>query len=126
MVRNLSIQEINERLKKGKAVIMTSWEFKKEVQQGHRFPVGEVDVVTCATRSIMSGTAAMFVVPVSGPGVFARAENIWLNGVPGKPGPAPNERLGVVDVLIHGTAHSRYDPNGYGGGHLFRDMVEGK
>ncbi len=126
MQRSLSIQEINERLKKGKAVIMTSAEFKKEVQQGHHFPVGEVDVVTCATRSVMSGTAAMFMVPVSGPGVFTRAANIWLNGVQGKPGPAPNERLGVVDVLIHGTAHSKYDPHGYGGGHLFRDMVEGK
>jgi putative methanogenesis marker 16 metalloprotein len=74
----------------------------------------------------MSGTAAMFVIPVTGPAVFARAEKIWLNGVFGMPGPAPNERLGVVDVLIHGTAHSRYDPHGYGGGHLFRDMLEGK
>lgn len=126
MIDNLSIRNINERLKKGKAIVMTSLEFKKEVRQGRRFVVGDVDVVTCATRSIMSGTAAMFVVPVTGPGVFTRAENIWLNGVPGMPGPAPNERLGVVDVLIHGTSNSKYDPNGYGGGHLFRDMLEGK
>jgi putative methanogenesis marker 16 metalloprotein len=126
MKESLSIREINEKLKKGKAVVMASHAFKEEVRKGHGFSVGEVDVVTCATRSVMSGTAAMFVVPVAGPGMFARAENIWLNGVPGVPGPAPNERLGVVDVLIHGTAHSRYDPMGYGGGHLFRDMLEGK
>lgn len=122
----LTIAGINERLKNGQAVVMTSAAFKEEVRWGHRFTVGEVDVVTCATRSVMSGTAAMFVVPVSGPGTFARAEKIWLNGVAGMPGPAPNERLGVVDVLIHGTAHSRYDPQGYGGGHLFRDLLEGK
>lgn len=126
MKKNLTIREINERLKKGEAVVMTSSDFKEEVRRGHRFTVSEVDVVTCATRSVMSGTAAMFVVPVAGPGVFARAEKIWLNGVPGMPGPAPNERLGVVDVLIHGTAPSKYDPMGYGGGHLFRDMLEGK
>ncbi|MBI5968692.1 MAG: methanogenesis marker 16 metalloprotein [Deltaproteobacteria bacterium] len=126
MEKNLCIREINEKLKKGEAVVMTSSDFKEEVRRGHRFSVGEVDVVTCATRSVMSGTAAMFVVPVTGPGVFTRAEKIRLNGVPGVPGPAPNERLGVVDVLIHGTAHSKYDPMGYGGGHLFRDMLEGK
>ncbi len=126
MKENLSIREINERLKKGEAVVMTSFEFKEEVRRGHEFKVGEVDVVTCATRAIMSGSAAMFVVPVSGPGIFTRAEKIWLNGIPGMPGPAPNERLGVVDVLIHGTAHSKYNPMGYGGGHLFRDLLEGK
>ena len=81
----MTIREINERLKKGEAVVMTSSDFKKEVRQGHRFRVGEVDVVTCATRSIMSGTAAMFVVPITGPGVFARAKKIWLNGIPGMP-----------------------------------------
>ncbi len=126
MEKRSTIREINERLKKGEAVVMTSSDFKKEVRHGHRFRVGEVDVVTCATRSIMSGTAAMFVVPVAGPGVFARAKKIWLNGIPGMPGPAPNERLGVVDVMIYGTAHSKYEPLGYGGGHLFRDMLEGK
>ncbi len=126
MKRSLTIREINERLNKGEAIVMTSSDFKEEVRRGHRFTVGEVDVVTCATRGVMSGTAAMFVVPVTSPGVFTRAEKIWLNGIPGIPGPAPNERLGVVDVLIHGTTYSKYDPMGYGGGHLFRDMLEGK
>lgn len=126
MKTDLTIREINEKLKKGKAVVMTSLDFKEEVRRGHKFEVGEVDVVTCATRGIMSGTAAMFVVPVTGPGIFARAEKIWLNGIPGMPGPAPNERLGVVDVLIHGTGYSKYHPMGYGGGHLFRDLLEGK
>ena len=126
MKKDLTIREINEKLKKGDAVVMTAADFKEEVRRGHKFEVGEVDVVTCATRGIMSGSAAMFVVPVTGPGIFARAEKIWLNGIPGMPGPAPNERLGVVDVLIHGTGHSKYNPMGYGGGHLFRDLIEGK
>jgi len=42
----------------------------------------------------------MLLVPVTGRGTFTRAKKILLNGVPGYPGPAPNERLGVVDTLI--------------------------
>ncbi|MHC1582756.1 MAG: homocysteine biosynthesis protein, partial [Candidatus Syntropharchaeia archaeon] len=48
-----------------------------------------------------------------------------MNGIPSFPGPCPNERLGVVDVIVYGTSHSEINPR-YGGGHLFRDIVEGK
>ncbi len=121
-----SISEINEKLKKGNAVILTAKEFKDEVRKGTKFKLGDVDVVTTATRGVMSGTSAMLLIPVAGRGVFNRARMLWLNGVPGIPGPAPNERLGAVDTLVHGTAESKYDPRNYGGGHLFRDMIEGK
>ncbi|MCK5307556.1 MAG: methanogenesis marker 16 metalloprotein, partial [Zetaproteobacteria bacterium] len=40
-------------------------------------------------------------------------------------GPCPNERIGVLDLIVYGTTHSRSDPK-YGGGHLFKDLVEGK
>jgi putative methanogenesis marker 16 metalloprotein len=40
-------------------------------------------------------------------------------------GPCPNENLGVLDLVVFGTVHSRDRPN-YGGGHLFRDLVEKK
>jgi putative methanogenesis marker 16 metalloprotein len=40
-------------------------------------------------------------------------------------GPCPNENLGVLDVVLFGTEHSKSRPN-YGGGHLFRDLVERK
>ena len=36
-----------------------------------------------------------------------------------------NVNSGVLDLMIYGTAHSRDLPN-YGGGHLFRDLVEKK
>jgi putative methanogenesis marker 16 metalloprotein len=41
------------------------------------------------------------------------------------PGPAPNENLGWIDCVVYGTAKNISD-NNYGGGHLFRDLVEGK
>ncbi len=121
-----TISEINEKLKRGEAIILTAQEIKKGVRQGKSYTFKDVDIVTTATRGVMSGTAAMLLVPVAERGVFSRAKKIWLNGVPGFPGPAPNERLGSVDTLVYGTAHSRYDPARYSGGHLFRDIVAGK
>ncbi len=69
------------------------------------------------------GTLALLHIHVSEPGTFHHAEKAWLNGVPAIPGPCPNERIGVVDLVVFGT--SRANPS-YGGGHLFRDLVEGK
>ncbi|HII07633.1 MAG TPA: methanogenesis marker 16 metalloprotein, partial [Methanotrichaceae archaeon] len=93
--------------------------------EGERLTLEDVDVVTCATRAIMSGTYAVFSFPVAKAGSFLRAKSAWLNGVPAEVGPCPNERLGVLDLIVFGTAHSRADPK-YGGGHLFRDLAEGK
>lgn len=121
-----TVAEINERLQRGEAVVLTAQEFKAEVRRGRGFRPEDVDVVTTASHGIMSGTAAVFSVPVSGRGVFARAKRAWLNGVPAFPGPAPNERLGYVDVMVYGTSPSRDAPGRYGGGHLFRDLVERK
>ncbi|MGZ7048321.1 MAG: methanogenesis marker 16 metalloprotein, partial [Methanobacterium sp.] len=48
-----------------------------------------------------------------------------LNGVPGFPGPCPNEWLGSVDMIVYGTSHSIYHED-YGGGFLFNDIISGK
>lgn len=119
-----SIVEIKERIKKGEAVVMTSKEVCDLVRDGKEIP-REVDVVTTATRGIMSGTAAIFSFKVSERGRFKRANKVFLNGILSTPGPCPNERLGLVDVITYGTSHSKNDPK-YGGGHLFKDFVEGK
>jgi putative methanogenesis marker 16 metalloprotein len=62
-------------------------------------------------------------IPVAPPRSFRQAEKVWLNGVPAIPGPCPNEGLGSIDLIVYGTAHAS---DTYGGGHLFRDLVEGK
>ena len=82
-----------------------------------------MDVVTTGTFGVMSGTMAVMMVPVVEKCSFEKADSIWLNGVPAQPGPCPNERFGVVDLVIHGTSH---EDDRYGGGHLFRDLVKGK
>lgn len=119
-----SVEEINEKIERGKAVILTAEEFKNRVREGK--DINKVDVVTTATCGIMSGTAAILTVPVSEKGEFDRANMVWLNDIPALPGPCPNERLGLVDLIVYGTTHSVSRPTEYGAGHLFRDLVEGK
>lgn len=82
-------------------------------------------MVTCGTCGVMSGTAAVLNFIVSEPGEFIRAREVYLNGVPAYAGPCPNEWLGSVDVILHGTAHSIYDEN-YGGGFLLKEILEGR
>lgn len=122
MVRSYS--EIQSRIKDGEAVVMTSQEVCELVGSGKKTRLKDVDVVTTATRAVMSGTYAVLSFPAARPGSFLRAKNVRINGVPAFVGPCPNENLGVLDLVVFGTAHSR-DP-AYGGGHLFRDLVERK
>ena len=118
-----TINEIEEKIRNGSAVVYTAAEFKRLIREGAEVTAADVDVVTTGTWGVMSGTAAILSVPVAKPGTFERAERIWANGVPCMPGPCPNERLGIVDMIVSGTAHAGA---GYGGGHLFRDIVEGR
>jgi putative methanogenesis marker 16 metalloprotein len=120
-----SIAEINERIKRGNAIVLTAQEVSEVVKGGEDLTLKDVDVVTTATRAIMSGTYAVLSFPLTEPCSFIRAESAWINGVPATVGPCPNERLGIIDLMVFGTSHSKEKPN-YGGGHLFRDLVEGK
>jgi len=123
--RRGSFSEILEKVKIGEAVVLTAEEFSCLVEEGDRSSLDQVDVVTTATRAVMSGTYAILSFPVAGPGAFRRAKSVWLNGIPAQVGPCPNENLGLLDLVVFGTDHSRDRPD-YGGGHLFRDLVEGK
>jgi len=120
-----SFSDINKKVERGDAVVLTAQEVWDLVEEADSGALKEVDVVTTATRAVMSGTYAVFSFQVAEPNAFVRAKKAWINGVPAKVGPCPNERLGILDMVVFGTDHSREDP-GYGGGHLFRDLVEGK
>ena len=124
MANSKSIAEINERIARGDAVVMTAQEVCDAVLGGEDLTLKDVDVVTTATRAIMSGTYAVLSFPIGEPCSFTRAERAWINGVPASIGPCPNERLGIIDMMVFGTSHSKNSPD-YGGGHLFRDLVDG-
>ena len=118
-----TIEEINRRIKDHSAIVLTAKELCDLVRSGESIGVDDVDVVTTATRGVMSGTLAILSFPIADPGVFSRAEQVSLNGVPAHVGPCPNEHIGIVDLIIHGTAQR---DGRYGGGHLFHDLIRGR
>jgi putative methanogenesis marker 16 metalloprotein len=120
-----SYLEIVGKVENKEAVVMTAQEVADLVQAGESSRLCEVDVVTTATRAVMSGTYAVLSFPVAEAASFLRARRAWINGIAVQVGPCPNENLGILDLIVLGTAHSHSRKN-YGGGHLFRDLVERK
>jgi putative methanogenesis marker 16 metalloprotein len=121
----LSVEEINKKLKAGDAVVLTAQEVRESLLKGDTSVVQKVDVVTTGTRGLMSGTYAILSFPIAPRGTFERATSATINGVPVIVGPCPNERLGILDLMVLGCSVSESDGH-YGAGHLFRDLVERK
>ncbi len=122
-----SIQEINEKIKKGKAVVVTADEMVEIVREkGEKEAAKKVDVVTTGTFSPMCSSGAFINFGHSVPGI--KASKVWLNGVPAYAG------LAAVDIYIGCTEPREGDPLNkvypgeflYGGGHVIQDLVSGK
>lgn len=118
-MKSTSLDEINEKIKKGEASVFTAHELKERILEED---IPDVDVVTTGTCGVMSGTMAVFHFQALEPGTFKKAKNVYLNEVPAFNGPCPNEWLSSLDLVVFGTSKSVYDIN-YGGGFLFRDLL---
>jgi uncharacterized protein (DUF39 family) len=62
---------------------------------------------------------------LSPPKKLQKFTEVIINGIHAFVGPCPNEYLGIVDLIVYGTAQSTTIKN-YCGGSLFRDLAEGK
>lgn len=120
-----TVKEIQSKLDSGEAIVLTADELKTKIRNNEEISIDDVDVVTCGTSGVMSGTTALFHIPVAQPGSFNKAKEVYINGIPAYPGPCPNELLGTVDVILYGTNHSESIEN-YGGGFLIKDLIDGK
>lgn len=120
-----TLEEINDRIASGQAVVLTAREVESLIDEGREGEVREVDVVTTGTMGLMSGTYALLSFPIARAGAHRRFVKGSMNGIPIHIGPCPNENLGLVDCMVFGTSRSQ-ENHRYGGGHLFRDLVEGK
>jgi len=124
---NKTIQEINEKIKQGKAVVVTAEEMISIVRKkGEVKAAREVDVVTTGTFSPMCSSGAFINFgPVSPP---IKAAKVWLNDVPAYAG------IAALDIYIGATEPNEDDPLNkihpgafeYGGGHVISDLVAGK
>jgi uncharacterized protein (DUF39 family) len=124
-----TIQEINERIKKGKAVVFTAEEIIDVVKErGAKKAVEEVDVVTTGTFGPMCSSGAYFNVGHSKPRIKIGGGKAYLNDVPVYTG------FAAVDILLGVTAIPDDDPRNavhpgkfaYGGGHVIEELVSGK
>ena len=124
-----TIQQINEKIKKGKAVIVTAEEIISIVEQkGLSKATQEVDVVTTGTFGPMCSSSAYFNIGHTKPKTKIGGGVAYLNDVPAYTG------LAAVDLYLGATALPDDDPRNklypgefrYGGGHVIEDLVAGK
>jgi len=114
-----TIEEINQKILKGDAQVLTAQEMKKLVENsGIEVAFKEVDVVTTGTFGAMCSSGAVINIGHSDPPI--KIDRAWLNGVEVcHPGAA-------VDLFIGATNMSDKDAVEYGGGHVIEDLVAGK
>lgn len=114
-----TIQEINEKLKKGKAVVFTAEEaVAMAAEQGVAKCAQIIDVVTAATFGAMCSSGAMLNFGHSEPPI--RMSEITLNGVEAYGG------LAAVDTYIGATQPGKTTGIEYGGAHVIEDLIAGK
>jgi putative methanogenesis marker 16 metalloprotein len=120
-----TLSEIKEKIEKGTATVISVQDLLDRLNDGERVRFEDVDVITTATKGLMSGIMGIFSFRLSPPKTLRKFTEIDLNGIPAFPGPCPNEYLGIVDLIIYGTTQSK-TKNNYCGGSFFRELVEGK
>ncbi|VBB47880.1 conserved hypothetical protein [uncultured Desulfatiglans sp.] len=122
-----TIQEINEKIRKGQVVVVTADEMTEIVKsEGVQKAAREVDVVTTGTFSAMCSSGAMINFGHTKPAI--KASQVWLNDVPAYAG------LAAVDIFIGATEPVQDDPLNrvhpgqfkYGGGHVIQDLIAGR
>ncbi|MFN3699239.1 MAG: homocysteine biosynthesis protein, partial [Dictyoglomus sp.] len=124
-----TIEEINEKIRQGKAVVVTAEEMIDIVnEKGIEKAAKEVDVVTTGTFGIMCSSGIYFNIGHTKPRIKLGGGKVYLNGVPAYAGYA------AVDLFLGATALPDDDPRNkyypgdfpYGGGHVIEDLVAGK
>ena len=112
-------EEINEKIKKGDAVVMTAEEVIGVVErEGIEKATKEVDVVTTGTFGAMCSSGAFINFGHSEPPI--KMTKVWLNDVPAYAG------LAAVDAYI-GATEPRQDGNiEYGGAHVIEDLISNR
>ncbi len=112
-------EEINAKIRSGKAVVVTAEEIIDIVDEiGLEAAAEKVDVVTTATFGPMCSTGAFLNFGHASPAI--RMEKIHLNDVEAYGG------LAAVDTYIGATQESETEGYNYGGAHVICDLIDGK
>ena len=124
-----TIAEINERISRREAVVLTAEEVLDYVKkEGFEKAARTVDVVTTGTFSPMCSSGLFMNIGHSKPRIKIGGGKAFLNDVPAYAG------MAAVDLFLGATAVPDDDPKNkiypgefkYGGGHVLEDLVAGK
>ncbi|WP_461833191.1 homocysteine biosynthesis protein [Desulfothermus sp.] len=122
-----SIEEINKKIKEGKAVVVTAEEMVDIVKsEGIKNAFKKVDVVTTGTFGVMCSSGAFINFGHTKPKI--KASKVWLNDVEAYAG------IAAVDCYIGAAQVQEDDPLNkvhpgrfkYGGGHVIEDLIAGR
>jgi len=118
MKKTRTIDEINEKIKRGDVCVVTAEEMKEIVEEmGEEKAYKEVDVVTTGTFGAMCSSGVFLNFGHSDPPI--KMCRVWLNDVEAYTGiAAVDAYLGVTQL-----SESRED---YGGSHVIEELVSGK
>ncbi len=124
-----TIKEINEKISKGKAVIVTAEEIIGIVEKdGPKYASEKVDVVTTGTFGPMCSSGAYFNIGHAKPRIKLGGGKVTLNDI------SAYAAFAATDIQIGASALAEDDPRNkvfpgkfeYGGGHVIEDLVAGK
>ncbi len=124
-----TIEEINEKIRQGKALVLTAEEIIDYVsEKGVKKAAQEVDVVTTGTFGPMCSSGAYFNIGHSKPRIKLGGGKAYLNDVPVYVG------FAAVDFFLGAAALPEDDPRNkiypgrfaYGGAYVIEELVAGK
>ncbi len=124
-----TIEEINEKIKEGKAVVVTAAEIIDIVKKdGAKKAAEKVDVVTTGTFGPMCSSGAYLNIGHSRPRIKFGGGKVYLNDVP------VYSAFAAIDIFIGASSLPDDDPRNrvypgefnYGGGHVIEELVAGK
>jgi uncharacterized protein (DUF39 family) len=112
-------EEINSKIAKGEAVVMTVDEVIELVKkEGVEQATKEVDVVTTGTFGAMCSSGAFLNFGHAEPPI--KMQKVWLNDVPAFTG------LAAVDAYVGATETRENGDISYGGANIIEDLVSGR
>jgi len=125
--REKTYAEINEKIQKGKAVVVTAEEIISRVEEdGYKKTASNVDVVTTGTFGPMCSSGVFL--NVGHPQPRIKIGEAYINEIPAYAG------IAAVDLYLGATSLPENDPANtkhpgeftYGGAHVIEDLVDGK
>ena len=124
-----TIQEINQKIKLGTAVVVTAAEIIEIAkQEGIKKAAEKVDVVTTGTFGPMCSSGAYFNIGHAKPRIKLGGGHSYLNDVPAYAAFAAADLFIGANALPDDDPRNRNHPGdfNYGGGHVIEELVAGK